>query len=246
MPNSLTGTTPSDTYSQLLHISDGPTSTEKVVHSGNGVATAMKLSTDSMSVDNIRLNGNTVEAITGNLIFGANIQFTSPSNARAALEITGAYGEFYDAGTTDQVGSVTDRTAVKWAASAVTPVGVSVVSNSRITLTAAGTYRFNTSLQFANTTNTTRTVDLWFAKNGTNIASSGARITVPAANDGGTNLVAYEVFETVAAGDYIEMYWHPSDVSAVLRYIAPVAGTPGVHPAIPAIPPAIVAVQRVS
>jgi len=157
-----------------------------------------------------------------------------------------AYASFYDAGTTDQTGSTTDRTAVKWATAAVTGAGVTVVSDSRVTLAAAGTYRFNTSLQFFNSDNTVRTVDVWFAKNGTNIADSAARITVPANNAGGTYLLAFEIFETVAANDYVEMYWYPSNVSATLRYIAPVTANPGVTPAIPAVPPAIIVVERIA
>jgi hypothetical protein len=157
-----------------------------------------------------------------------------------------AYASFYDAGTTDQTGSTTDRTAVKWATAAVSGQGITVASNSRITLAAAGTYRVNASLQFANSQNTPYTVFLWFAKNGTNIADTGVKITVPAANAGGTYLLAYEIFETVAANDYLEMYWYPANVAATLHYIAPVAANPGVTPAIPATPPAIVVVERVA
>ena len=157
-----------------------------------------------------------------------------------------AYASFYDAGTTDQTGSVTAATAVKWATAAVTGAGVTVASNSRITFTVAGTYRINTSLQFNNSTSTVRTVLLWFALNGTNIADSAAKVTVPKNSEGGTDLTAYEIFVTVTAGQYVEMYWYPSDTSATLHYIAPVAASPGVTPAIPAVPPAIVVVERVA
>jgi hypothetical protein len=59
MPTNLTGSAINATYDQLLHIDDGPTATEKVVYSGTGVTTAMKLGTVSVSVDNIQLDGNT-------------------------------------------------------------------------------------------------------------------------------------------------------------------------------------------
>jgi hypothetical protein len=370
MPANLTGTKVRDTFGQLLHVDGGPAATEKVVYSGTGVATALSVGTGSVSVDNIRIDGNTVAStdtdgnivlapngsgavaiakasITGGSISGitdlaiadGGTGASSASDARSNLglgtistqdaddvSITGgsitnvtftgsfvgitliesdkfstkngtdgvsleesnifaegesadidinltpkgtgevnvtnidvlsgkvpfntitnrAYASFYDADTTDQTGSTTDRTAVEWATAAVTGAGITVASNSRITLAAAGTYRVNASLQFHNSTNTVRTVDLWFAKNGTNIANSAARITVPANNAGGTNLVAYEIFETVVANDYIELYWRPSDVTATLHYIAPVAANPGVTPAIPAIPPAIVVVERIA
>lgn len=339
MPTNLTGSTIASTFDQLLHVDDGPTATEKTVYSGTGVATALKVGTNSVSVDNIQLDGNTIQATTGNLTLGSDIAFGSASNARTALglgtmatqnsgavAITGgsisgvtfsgsfsgmtlveattltgltttnggnlrlngntlsstntngdinltpngigevnvtnidvlsgkvpfntitnrAYASFFDAGTTDQTGSTTAATAVKWATAAVTGAGITVASNSRITLAAAGTYRINASLQFHNSTNTVRTVMLWFAINGTNIADSAAKITVPANNAGGTELTAYETFVTVTAGQYVEMYWYPSDTSATLHYIAPVAANPGVTPAIPAVPPAIVVVERIA
>lgn len=49
MPTNLTGTKINETFDQLLHVSDGPTATEKTVYSGTGVATTLKLGTLSMS-----------------------------------------------------------------------------------------------------------------------------------------------------------------------------------------------------
>jgi hypothetical protein len=180
--------------------------------------------------------------ITGGTVTGVSYTGTVPFNNIINL----AYASFYDAGTTDQTGSTTARTAVKWATAAITGAGITVASNSRITLTAAGTYRVNASLQFVNNVNAVVTVDFWFAKNGTNIASSAGRLTVPKSSEGGTNILAFEIFETVAAGDYLELYWHPSNVSARLYYIAPLAEIVGTQPAIPAVPPAIVVVQRIA
>jgi hypothetical protein len=74
MPVNLTGSTIAATYSQLLHVDSGPTSTEKVVYSGTGVATSLKLGTQSMSVDNIRLDGNIISTLdtNGNLTLAPN------------------------------------------------------------------------------------------------------------------------------------------------------------------------------
>jgi len=339
MPINLTGSTIASTYDQLLHVDDGPTASEKTVYSGTGVATALKVGTGSVSVDNIQLDGNTVQATSGNLTLGSNIAFNSASNARTALglgtmatqnsgavAITGgtvsgvtfsgsftgmtlvesttlatsaaaagvnlngntlaadgtdtnidinitpkgtgevnvtnidvisgkvpfntitnlAYASFFDADTADQTGSVTAATAVEWATAAVTGAGITIASNSRITFAAAGTYRINASLQFSNSTSSDHDVTVWFSKNGTNIANTGAKTNVPKTGDGGTMLVAYEIFETVTAGQYIEMYWYPENVGVTLHYIAPVAASPGVTPAIPATPPAIVVTQRVA
>ena len=157
-----------------------------------------------------------------------------------------AYASFFDADTADQTGSVTAATAVEWATAAVTGAGITIASNSRITFAAAGTYRINASLQFSNSTSSDHDVTVWFSKDGTNIANTGAKTNVPKTGDGGTMLVAYEIFETVTAGQYIEMYWYPENVGVTLHYIAPVVASPGVTPAIPATPPAIVVAQRVA
>lgn len=308
MPTNLTGNKIKDTYSQLLHVDGGPAAGEKVVYSGTGVATALSIGTGSISVDNIKIDGNTISSTNTNgdinltpngtgVVVIPEAEFTTLdavdfntvnvaagmhiSNATIAAQGTDtniditltpkgtgsvvipkvaitagtvpfnvitnrAYASFYDAGTTDQTGSTTDRTAIKWATAAVSGSGITIASNSRITLAAAGTYRFNASLQFSNSVNTAYVVNVWFAKNGTNIASSAAKLTVPKSSEGGTYLAAYEIFETVAANDYVEMYWYPGNVGVTLHYIAPVAASPGVTPAIPATPPAIVVVERVA
>lgn len=62
MPTNLTGSTIADTFDQLLHVNDGPEATEKVVYSGTGVATALKVGTQSVSVDNIKIDGNTISS----------------------------------------------------------------------------------------------------------------------------------------------------------------------------------------
>jgi hypothetical protein len=311
MPTNLTGSAINGTYSQLLHISGGPTATEQTVYSGTGVATAMKLGTVSASVDNIRFDGTTISTLNtnGNLVLSPNgtgsvsiakVAITGgtitgitdlavadggtgasdPATARTNLglgtiatqnsnnvSITGgaisgvtlsgvtlsfnaitdqAYASFYDAGTSDQTGSTTAATAVEFATAAVVGAGITVVSNSRITFAAAGTYRINASLQFDNSGASDRYVDIWFAKNGTNIANTNGRVVIPKDGDGGTNLVAYEIFETVTAGQYIEIYWCPENISVALHYRAAVAANPGVTPAIPATPPAIVVAQRIA
>lgn len=74
MPTNLTGSTIASTFDQLLHVDDGPTATEKTVYSGTGVATALKIGTNSVSVENVQLDGNTISTLNtnGNLILAPN------------------------------------------------------------------------------------------------------------------------------------------------------------------------------
>jgi hypothetical protein len=66
MATNLTGTTVASTYSQLLHLDGGPAASEKSVLSAVGVATALKLGTGSVSVDNIKVDGNTISSTNTN------------------------------------------------------------------------------------------------------------------------------------------------------------------------------------
>jgi hypothetical protein len=66
MPTTLTGSSISITYPQLLHVDGGLTATEKTVYGGTGVASALKVGTGSASVDNLRLDGNTISSLNAN------------------------------------------------------------------------------------------------------------------------------------------------------------------------------------
>jgi hypothetical protein len=74
MPVNLTGSTIASTFDQILHVDDGPTATEKTVYSGTGVATALKVGTESVSVENVQIDGNTIRTLdtNGNLVLAPN------------------------------------------------------------------------------------------------------------------------------------------------------------------------------
>ena len=74
MATNFTGSQIKDTYDQILHVDGGPEATEKTIYSGVGVATALKVGTGSASVDNVRLDGNTISTLdtNGNLVLSPN------------------------------------------------------------------------------------------------------------------------------------------------------------------------------
>jgi len=88
MPTNLTGNTIASTFDQLLHVDDGPTATEKTVYSGTGVATALKVGTESVSVENLQLDGNTLRSLdtNGNINIAPN---GTGSVAMTKVAITG-------------------------------------------------------------------------------------------------------------------------------------------------------------
>lgn len=150
------------------------------------------------------------------------------------------YGSFYD--TTDQTGSVSAATAVKFGTNDINTKGVTVVTNgsalTRITYAEAGTYMIAPSLQFANSDTANHNVTVWFRKNGSNIAQSATVISVPKVSDGGNTFFQIVFYVTVTAGQYIEVMWLPANVTVTLDAIA--AGAIA-----PAAPSAIVVTERI-
>lgn len=408
MPTNLTGNTIASTYDQILHVDDGPTATEKTVYSGTGVATALKVGTNSVSVDNIQLDGNTIQSTTGDLTLGSNIAFGSATNARTALglgtmatqnsgavSITGgaisgvtfsgsfsgvtsiesgtfatsaaaagvnlngntlaadgtdtniginitpkgtgrtvvgalsatsprvitgvndtngnellkvtatasavneltlanaatgngptlsstgddtnidinitpkgtgevnvtnidvisgkvpfstitsrAYASFSD--VTDQTGSVSAATAVKFGTTEVTGAGITMVTDgsnlTRLTFAAAGTYMVAPNLQFFNSDTNDHDVTVWLTLDGSNVARSATKITVPKTGDGGNAFFQIVFYITVTANQYVQVQWLPENVAVTIDYTAAAAGPP----AIPAIPSAIISSERIA
>jgi hypothetical protein len=151
------------------------------------------------------------------------------------------YGSFYD--ITDQTGSVSAATAVKFGTNDINTKGVTVVSSggnaTRITYAAAGTYMISPSLQFANSAASDHDVTVWLAKQGTAITATATLITVPKSGDGGNAFFASVFYVTVTAGQYVEVMWLPENVAVTVDHTA--AGAIA-----PAVPSAIVVTQRIN
>lgn len=334
MPTNLTGNTIASTYRQLLHVDGGVLASEKTVYGGTGVATALKVGTQSVSVDNLKLDGNTLSSTdtNGNINLTPNgtgsvvipkVSFSDAAGARTALglgtmatqaasavAITGgtlsgvtfsgslsgltdltvdnlnldgntlsstntngdinltpngtgsvviskvavtagtvpyntitnrAYAAFSD--VTDQTGSVSAATAVKFGTTEIVGSGITMVTDgsnlTRLTFAVAGTYMVAPSLQFANSDAADHDVTVWLALNGTNVARSATKVTVPKTGDGGSAFFSTVFYVTVTAGQYVQVQWLPENVAVTLDHTA--AGAIA-----PAIPSAIIVSERIA
>jgi hypothetical protein len=210
----------------------------------------------SAAAAGVNLNGNTLGADGTDTNIDINItpKGTGEVNVTNIDVISGkvpystitgrAYAAFSD--VTDQTGSTTVPAPVKFGTVEVTGAGITMVTDgtdlTRLTFAAAGTYAVMPNLQFANSDSNDHDVTLWFALNGTNIARSATRITVPKVADGGNAFFQIVFYATVTAGQYIQMYWLPENVAVTIDHTAAVTGPP----AIPAIPSAIMAAERIA
>ena len=110
--------------------------------------------------------------------------------------------------------------------------GVSIVSNSRITLANSGTYNIQFSAQVDRVSGSgTDTVHIWLKKNGTNVSASAGAITVSGAAAAAKTISSWNYVVDAAAGDYYEIVWEPTDAN--LELIA--AAATGNIPSIPSV-----------
>jgi len=179
----------------------------------------------------LRLYFNRLENITRNLL--------GPDGGRF---VSNPFGAFYD--TTDQVAvSTTAAYPITFNTTSYSD-GVSVSNNSRIVAAQEGVYNIQFSLQLANTTNDTQDIDVWFRKNGTDIADSNSRFGMAPRKSSGDPyhvIASLNFIEELLADEYIEIVWKTSDVGAYIEhYSAPSS------PTRPAIPSAILTATFVS
>jgi len=192
---------------------------------------------DDTNIDlNITPKGTGEVNITNIDVLSGKVPFSTITNR--------AYAAFSD--VTDQTGSTTVSAAVKFGTTEVAGAGITMVTDgtnlTRLTFAAAGTYAVMPNLQFTNSDSNDHDVTVWFALNGTNIARSATRITVPKVADGGNAFFQIVFYATVTAGQYIQVYWLPENVAVTIDHTAAVTGPP----AIPAIPSAIVSAERIA
>lgn len=115
-------------------------------------------------------------------------------------------------------------------------VSIAGVDNTRITVTSAGMYNFQVTMQTAHTNSSDAKVTTWINKSGTDVPYGGQVQTV---KGNATRALYWNFSIDMVADDYIEMYWATDDTTLSLYTEAATALHPGV-------PSTIVAVSFVS
>lgn len=161
---------------------------------------------------------------------------------RGGKYLNNPYGAFQD--STDQTAANTTTAYAITFNTTDFSNGVTIASNSRITVAETGIWNCQFSIQVTNTTNAPQDVDIWFRKNGTNIDNSNSRFGFAPRKDASDpyhTIAALNFFVSLNATDYLEIMWRPTDVGVIIEHYA--AGT---SPTRPAIPSAIVTMSFVS
>ena len=144
------------------------------------------------------------------------------------------YGAFQD--STDQAAANTTTAYAITFDTTDYSNGITLSNSSRLNVSQAGIYNVQFSIQFKNTTNDSQDSDVWFRKNGTDIAKSNSRFGLAprkSAGDPSHMIGALNYFVDLAESDYLQLMWRPSDVGVSIEQYA--AGTSPTRPAIPSV-----------
>lgn len=143
------------------------------------------------------------------------------------------YGAFQD--STDQTAaSTTAAYAVTYNTTDYSN-GITLSNSSRLNVTSPGVYNIQFSIQLANKDTQIQDVDIWFRKNGTDVAGSNSKFSVPNSHGGtdGHLIAALNFFIELAANDYIQIMWATTSTLVTIEQI-PAQTTP-TRPATPSV-----------
>ena len=175
-------------------------------------------------------NNLTGSNVNASLFTGAGRQLNYPHIA--ASDSTDQYADNDD-----------DPTIVKWD-TADESLGFTLNLDYTATAEYDGVYKIDYSLQFANTDNAAHDVYVWLQVNGSDLAKSASKFSIPARKSAGVYsfVVAYSsITFDINAGDDIGLWWAtdkayktagPVD-GVYMEYIAPQTAPPYAHPSAP-------------
>jgi len=186
-----------------------------------------------------------------------NVKPTAPNNVvpvAAVLKVGTTDGEIFVRPAIEQqyyFGQFTHNTTVTPAAAntayalawdtTVVAEGISLTGSptTRLTVAHSGLYNFAARIQFSSGNSSIKKGWMWLKKNGTtNISSSTAVGSL--SDNGGYTVLAINDFVSLAANDYVELFYAVDDTNMQPTAIA----ATGFHPAVPTAHVAITQVQQ--
>lgn len=122
-------------------------------------------------------------------------------------------------------------------------LGASLSNSSRLNVSYSGLYNLQFSLQLVNADTQIHDVDVWFRKNGSDIANSNSKFSIPNSHGGvsGHLISALNFYLELAKNDYVEIMWATDSTQVTIEQLP--AQT---SPTRPATPSAIATLQYLS
>ena len=143
--------------------------------------------------------------------------FFVPVSAAAEAD-SAPYGAFQD--STDQTAANTTTAYAVTFNTTDYSNGVYVSDSSRLNVRNYGIYNIQFSFQFKNTSNDGQDVDIWFRKNGTDVAGSNSKFYLPTRKSAGNPshlIAAMNYVLEMNANDYVQVMWAVSNTGVSLE-----------------------------
>lgn len=143
-------------------------------------------------------------------------------------ESGGRFVQFpYGAFSSDQDQTATANTATLMTLNTTDFANGVSIATSKITVANAGIYNLQFSAQFQNTDTAFQDVYIWLKQDGVDIPGSTGFVSVPNRHAGtdGHSIIGWNYFLSMAASDYVEIYWSVPNTAVSIQHLA-ASGTP--------------------
>ena len=175
------------------------------------------------------ITGSLSGSITGTASFATSASYALTSSYAINGVSNLGVGTFFD--TTTQT-ILAGASASLQLNTAVIQDGVTVVSNSRITVTRTGIYNLQFSAQLSTPGGGAPDVHIWLRKNGTDVANTNTGVVMQNSNQ--KQVAAWNFVESLIAGDFLELVAYLNGGSSVI-FLAEAAGPTNGGVAVPSI-----------
>lgn len=157
--------------------------------------------------------------------------FNQVDNLTQSL-LTNTGGRFlrspYGAFSSNQDQTTTANTATLMTLNTTDFANAVSISSSKITVVNPGIYNLQFSVQLENNDNASQDTFIWLKQNGVDIVGSAGKVGLPARKGVGDpfhNIFGWNYFVSMAASDYIEIYWSTTNVNVTIQFY-PASGSP--------------------
>jgi len=143
--------------------------------------------------------------------------FFVPISAAAEAD-SAPYGAFQD--STDQTAANTTTAYAVTFNTTDYSNGIYISDSSKLNVRNYGIYNIQFSFQFKNTSNDGQDVDIWFRKNGTDVAGSNSKFYLPTRKSTGDPshlIAAMNYVLEMNANDYVQVMWRVSNTGVSLE-----------------------------
>jgi len=139
---------------------------------------------------------------------------------RGGKYLNNPYGAFQS--TVDQTAAVANTAYAMTLNTTDYANGVSVASNSRITVAEDGIWNLQWSGQFENSDTQIHDARVWLKINGTVVTGSTGFIAIPNSHGGthGHSIIGWNYFLSLNANDYVELWWETDSTNVSIQAYA--------------------------